>query len=225
MSEEDSRTTRSSYDIPLENPPTVVARLVCACPCTGHPIVGFVLCKWRRNSPDRALQHRGLSTKRSSVLCLRSMPRRSRTFFFTRLQDEEPYEKLKHQLIARIADSEHQKLRQLLTAEELGDRKPSQLLRKMLLLLGDKAKMIDSSLLRELFLQRLPTNMQMILASADSMTLDKLAETADRIMDVATPTISSVSQSSEGVDFRKIFRESVAEDLRTQGRSCKPPKF
>ena len=35
--------------------------------------------------------------------------------------DEEPYEKLKHQLIARVANSEHQKLRQLLTAEELGD--------------------------------------------------------------------------------------------------------
>ena len=70
----------------------------------------------------------------------------------------------------------------------------------MQLLLGEKAKMIDSSLLRELFLQRLPANVQMILALADSMSLDKLAEMADRIMDAATPTISSVSTSSEGGD-------------------------
>ena len=42
--------------------------------------------------------------------------------------EEEPYEKLKQQLITRIADSERQKLRQLLTVEEHGDRIPSQLL-------------------------------------------------------------------------------------------------
>ena len=135
------------------------------------------------------------------------------------LLDEEPYEKLKEQLVARIADSECQKLRQLLTAEELGDRKPTQLLRKMHLLLGEKANIIDSSLLRELFSQRLPSNVQMILASADMMAIDKLAEMADRIMDVATPTISSVSTSSEGGEFRRMIREEVAAALRTQERS------
>ena len=47
----------------------------------------------------------------------------------------------------------------------------------MQLLLGEKAKIIDSSLLRELFL-RLPLNVQMTLASADTMTINKLAEMA-----------------------------------------------
>ena len=61
--------------------------------------------------------------------------------------EKEPYEKFKYQLIARLADSERQKLQQLLTTEEPGDRKPTQLLRKMQLLLGEKANMIDSSLL------------------------------------------------------------------------------
>ena len=129
------------------------------------------------------------------------------------LPDDELSEKFKQQLIARIADSERQKLRQLLTAEELGDRKPSQLLQKMQLLLEEKARMIDSSLLRELFLQRLPANVHMILASAELMSLDNLAEMADRIIDIATATISSVSTSSEDKDFRRIIRKEVATSL------------
>ena len=73
----------------------------------------------------------------------------------------------------------------------------------MHLLMGKKAKIIDSSLLRELFLQRLPSNIQLILASADAMTIDKLAEMANRIMDVhvGTRAISSVSRHTEGRDF------------------------
>ena len=73
------------------------------------------------------------------------------------LPDENPYEKLKDLLILRIADSERQKIRKLLTAEELGDRKPSQLLRKMQRLLGERTA-IDNSFLCELFLRRLPAN-------------------------------------------------------------------
>ena len=86
----------------------------------------------------------------------------------------------------------------------------------MQLLLGEKAKMIDGSLLCELFLQRLPANVQMILASADSMTLDKLAEMADRIMEASTPMISSVSTPAEGGNLRRIIREEVAAALKTQ---------
>ena len=93
------------------------------------------------------------------------------------------------------------KLKQLLTAEELGDRKPTQLLQKMKLLLAEKVKIIDSSLLRELFLQRLPLNVQMILGLADTMAIDKLAEMADRVMDVGTPAISFVSRPTKGGDF------------------------
>ena len=58
-----------------------------------------------------------------------------------------PYEKLKEQLISRIADSECQKIWQLVTAEEVGDRKPTQLPRKMQQLQGER-KAIDNSLLR-----------------------------------------------------------------------------
>lgn len=110
---------------------------------------------------------------------------------------DEPYDTLKAQLIKRTAASEQRKLQQLISGEELGDRKPTQLLRKMQQLLGDKLGTPDtSSFLRELFLQRLPANVRMVLASTDaSMDLDKLADMADKVMEVATPTIAAVSDS------------------------------
>lgn len=77
-----------------------------------------------------------------------------------------PYNTLKDQLIARTTASEQRRLQQLFNTEELGDRKPSQLLRRMHQLLGDKAATADTAFIRELFLQRLPANVRMVLASA-----------------------------------------------------------
>ena len=47
----------------------------------------------------------------------------------------------------------------------------------------------NDSLLREIFLQRLPSNVRMVLATISTgISLDNLAETADRIMEVSPPT-------------------------------------
>ncbi|KAK4871748.1 hypothetical protein RN001_015872 [Aquatica leii] len=64
------------------------------------------------------------------------------------------YEALKCQLIARFTDSQEKQLRTLLTDLELGDRQPSQLLREMKALAGNK---IDEEVLRTLWLQRMPS--------------------------------------------------------------------
>ena len=45
----------------------------------------------------------------------------------------------------------------------------------------------DNGILKELFLQRLPANVRMVLASADYRDLAKLADMADKIVEVATP--------------------------------------
>ena len=49
----------------------------------------------------------------------------------------------------------------------------------------------------------------MILASADDMNISKLAEMADRIMNVGTPMVTSVSTSTEDDRIRKIFMRSL----------------
>ena len=109
---------------------------------------------------------------------------------------EQPFTTLKTALISRTSASEQKRLKQLLTEEELGDRKPSQLLRRMRQLLGERE--LEKSILKQLFLQRLPSNVQLILASSsDSVDTDKLAEIADRIIDVAMPhTVAAVTPST-----------------------------
>ena len=108
---------------------------------------------------------------------------------------ERPYDTLKEELVKRTTASEQQKLQQLISGKELGDRKPTQLLRRMQQLMGDKLGPSESnSFLRELFLQRLPANVRMVLASTGTdMDLAKLAQLADKVLEVAAPTVSALS--------------------------------
>ena len=136
---------------------------------------------------------------------------------------EKPFATLKAALIARTSASEQKRLQQLLTEEELGDRKPSQLLRRMRQLLGDRK--LENSILKQLFLQRLPSNVQLILASSsDSVDTDRLAEIADRIIDVALPhTVAAVAPSTKSsiptssTEISKLREEM--EQLASQVRS------
>ncbi|XP_064463483.1 uncharacterized protein LOC135374455 [Ornithodoros turicata] len=103
-----------------------------------------------------------------------------------------PFEALKTAILERTTASERKRLQQLLTAEELGDRRPSQLLRDMQNLLADRAATFDPNLLKELFLSRLPANVQMILATATTLPLQDLAADADKIMEVSPPQVAAV---------------------------------
>lgn len=131
--------------------------------------------------------------------------------------DTDPYNALREQLIKRTTASEQRKLQQLFSAEELGDRKPTQLLRRIQQLLGERATTTDGTFLRELFLQRLPSNVRMILASTSaSSTLDELAELADKIMDVASPSVSAV-QPTPPPQLSTEVDQLRAEVTRLQG--------
>jgi len=122
-----------------------------------------------------------------------------------------PYTSLKEQLIKRMAASEQHRIQQLLSLEDLGDRKPTQLLCRMQQLLGDTPGYTNSSFLRELFLQRLPANVRMVLASAsDTVPLTELAQLADRIVEVAAPSVSAVKVSPTANEMEKL-RQDVAE--------------
>lgn len=73
---------------------------------------------------------------------------------------EHLYDRIKKDLIKRTMASEQRRLQQLFTTEELGYRRPSQLLRSMRQLFEDRATTFDDAILRVLFLQRLPNIMQ-----------------------------------------------------------------
>ena len=147
--------------------------------------------------------------------------------------EEEPYDKLKQSLIQRTVASEQRRLQQLFHTEELGDRKPSQLLRRMQQLLGDKATSTDSAFLRELFLQRLPSNVRMVLASTGEPTdIEALASLADKIMEVATPQVSAVTVDPQLSSEVSQLRAEVARLRKliqsprsnSRGRSASPAR-
>lgn len=102
------------------------------------------------------------------------------------------YTSLKEQLTKRTALSKQRRLQQLFTSEELGDQKPTQLLCRMQQLAGDRTG-LDPAFLQALFLSRLPNSVRMVLDSTpEGTTLDKLAEMADKVMEVAVPPPPSV---------------------------------
>lgn len=93
------------------------------------------------------------------------------------------YVKLKEELIRRLSMSEEQRVRQLISEEELGDRRPSQFLRHLRSLAG--SALSDENILRQLWLRRLPQQVQAILASQAELSLDKLSELGDKVMEIA----------------------------------------
>lgn len=121
--------------------------------------------------------------------------------------EKDPYAKLKTELINRSGESSQQEIRHLLSGEELGSRKPSELLRNM----KRRAETLNvpNTLMKELFLQRLPIRVQSILAAFPDLDLDKMAEISDRILEInPSPTESfAVSRSDEQSAEDKLLRE------------------
>ncbi|XP_077492417.1 uncharacterized protein LOC144103623 [Amblyomma americanum] len=111
-----------------------------------------------------------------------------------------PYDHFKATVLAQEIISERTRLEPLLSTEDLGDRRPSQLLHRMRQLLGDCPQDVNRPLLRELLLQRLPQDLVVALAAAGDVSLDKLAELADCVSDYSGPcsvaTIPSAASST-----------------------------
>lgn len=103
------------------------------------------------------------------------------------------YETIKTRLTKNFEESDNNKIKSLLTELTLGDRKPSELLHKMQDLSCGK---VGDDLLQILWLQRLPNNIQSVLAcSADP--LQTLATMADKIFETSNNTsINAIAGSS-----------------------------
>lgn len=140
------------------------------------------------------------------------------------------YEALTSRLISEFADSEHSKIKKLLTDLQLGDDRPSQLLRKMKDL---SAGQLTDDFLQNLWLQRLPANIQTVL-SVSSERLEKLADLADKVAEIAQPSVYAVSHSSSAT-FDELSRQisSLAKQVeslmnqrqfRTTSRSFSRPR-
>jgi len=107
--------------------------------------------------------------------------------------EQEPYDRLKAELLRRLSTSREQRVRQLLSHEEMGQRKPSQILRHLKSLAPD----VPDDFLRTIWATRLPPHVQAILAGQTEGSLDSASHLADRICEVTPlPTTASISLST-----------------------------
>ncbi|XP_046399331.1 uncharacterized protein LOC124165850 [Ischnura elegans] len=118
---------------------------------------------------------------------------------------ESPYKRITEELISRLSTSQETRIRQLLEHEELGDRKPSQFLRHIRSLAGNS---VPDDFVRTLWVNRLPSSAQAILATQDSTDLAGLAKLADKVCEVTSqPQVASAEAYSEMAELRKQMAE------------------
>ena len=107
---------------------------------------------------------------------------------------DRPYDILRTAILQRATPSQESRIRHLLEGLQLGDKKPSQLLRQMRALAGPSVGP-NESLLRQLWLQQLPPTVQPITSMLlGKLALDEVAEAADKAIDTMRPEIQQVTQ-------------------------------
>lgn len=136
---------------------------------------------------------------------------------------------LREEVISRCGESKTQEIRRLLAGEQLQDRQPSELLRIMQRRAENHN--VADTLLLELFLQQLPSNVQSLLASIDPLTPSKAAEIADKVMEISphvsavhVPTTSADSVLSELLKEMKLLRKEVGQLRRSRSNSRYRPQ-
>lgn len=99
------------------------------------------------------------------------------------------YDVLKQALIDNYCDSEQQRIQKFISGIQLGDKKPSHLLNE----LRDVGRVTDESLLRSIWLQRLPPIIRAI-AGAVQGSVNEQAAVADVSLEQLTITGSSIME-------------------------------
>lgn len=129
-----------------------------------------------------------------------------------------PYDTLKKRLVDAFSDSEFQRITKLLEDTRLGNQKPSWLLRSMQQQAGT---VVSEEMVKTLWLRNLPSRVQGILTVSGQKDLSKLAETADKIMEVDKPPEHyAVRTSSNHDDLAKKVEQLTTElEKLRRGRS------
>ena len=106
------------------------------------------------------------------------------------------YEALKTATLARLTDSPDTQLHKLLTGIELGDKRPSQLLRHMRTLAGNR---VSDDVFRVKWLNLLQQQTRRMLIVLKKQTLEELAEVADEVHDMAPSILTTFFKRSKSL--------------------------
>ena len=107
--------------------------------------------------------------------------------------EETPYDKLKEALLSRLAISNAARIKRVLSNLAIGDRTPSQHLRR---LRSEAGNNFSEEVLQTIWLDSLPADVKLVISGTKNLPLDQLAEMADRVHEVAAPRRSIAAVSS-----------------------------
>ncbi|XP_018802454.1 PREDICTED: uncharacterized protein LOC108977292 [Bactrocera latifrons] len=118
------------------------------------------------------------------------------------------YSTLKKRIITQFADSEQNRVKKLLQEQELGDMRPSKLLREMRSLPGSED---NDNILKSIFMSQLPSNMRLIISISNEL-LDKVALLADKICEVSdTLHVHAVETLNTATRNQSDIQQQLAE--------------
>ncbi|KAJ0171422.1 hypothetical protein K1T71_001178 [Dendrolimus kikuchii] len=121
------------------------------------------------------------------------------------------YDTLKTELVKRLCHSREKEVKQLLTHEEMGDRRPSQFLRHLRQLAGPE---VPEEFLKTIWTSRLPTHVQTAIASQPRADLSSLADLADTVLDIVSSNPQTAALSQSPGSTLDVLVKQVAELTR-----------
>lgn len=127
------------------------------------------------------------------------------------------YDALKARLIREFTPSEQTKIKKLLSNMELGDKKPSYLLQEMRSLAGNA---IDSSFLKTLWIDRMPTTLQQILSAWEDEDLEKLSQMADRVVESTNVSFVSTIAAPSRIGAEPTRDDTVTRLITQMEKLC-----
>lgn len=135
--------------------------------------------------------------------------------YITMPDPTEPYTKLKERVVNEYADSETQKMKDLLGGMQLGDLKPSRLYAKMKELAKGR---VSDQFLKTLFFNQLPANTRSIIsAMSELFTLEQLARAADNVFETAEAFSIAAMQSKPSSSIASVgFQPQPENALRDE---------
>lgn len=144
------------------------------------------------------------------------------------------YDAIKQRLISAYEESDSRQFQKLISDMELGDQKPTQLLRRMRNLARDK---VPDSTLRLMWTNHLPPHIRSVLAVSESFntktTLEELALLADKMVEQTTsPEVSAIHQptspsssSAPHADTHYLIDEIRKLSLEIAELKSRPPHY
>ena len=115
-----------------------------------------------------------------------------------------PFSTLKQLILERLGSTLNERIKKLLGDVSLGDRRPSQMLVQMQGLVTEGSGIThNGAFIRTLFLQKLPQNVQTVLAATEDHTsLQALAKIADRVISVTgNPSVHAINHVTPSIPF------------------------